>query len=133
MAARAWWFAAAIGAALTAGCFDFAATSDGVRSDGGDATSPTDGGGGPDATTDAADAGSTEAAPADVVGETVGSAETGADAGSFCASFVPSAWSVFFCADFDEGQLPGSWQTFDETAGTLGETDASAVSPPNSL
>ena len=84
MAARAWWIAAAIGAALTAGCFDFAATSDGVRSDGGDATSSTDGGGGADATTDAADGGSKDAAPADAVGET----DTGADAESFCASFV---------------------------------------------
>ena len=53
--------------------------------------------------------------------------------GPYCASRVRPEGGLFFCDDFDEHGLPGSWQTWGEMGGTIVETDASAVSPPNSV
>jgi hypothetical protein len=50
-----------------------------------------------------------------------------------CASIEPPEAGPFFCDDFDEHALPGSWQSWGEMLGTMVETDASAVSPPNSV
>ena len=55
------------------------------------------------------------------------------DGGSFCASVRPEAGAIFFCDDFDEGPLPGSWGTFDTLSGSLEVNDAAAVSKPSSL
>jgi hypothetical protein len=55
--------------------------------------------------------------------------------GPYCAS-IPhptKPGALFFCDDFDEDPLPGSWNVFQHTGGTLTETDASFVSPPESL
>ena len=46
---------------------------------------------------------------------------------------TPPDAGLFFCDDFDEHPLPGSWNTWVETAGSMTETDASAVSPPSSV
>jgi hypothetical protein len=55
--------------------------------------------------------------------------------GPFCANYArpTSPGALFFCDDFDEKPLPGAWNSFEEASGTLAETDAAAVSPPNSL
>lgn len=50
-----------------------------------------------------------------------------------CASIAKPDGGIFFCDDFDEHALPGSWQSWGQMQGTLVETDASAVSPPNSV
>jgi hypothetical protein len=106
-------------AAAAAACFDFDATQrGGPLVDGG-----TDAGGGG---ADAADA-------TVVTDSSAGDGAPEASGGPFCATY-PSHGSVFFCDDFDgDGGLPGSWSTFHQTSGTLSETDASWVSPPNSI
>ncbi len=79
------------------------------------------------------DASLSDAGIADV-GAPRDAAEGGAaDAGGFCASQTPPDGAVFFCDDFDEHALPGTWQQFGETGGVLTLTDASAESPPRSL
>lgn len=57
------------------------------------------------------------------------------DAGPYCANAMrpTTAGALFFCADFDEGALPGAWNVFNEVGGALTESDASFVSPPDSL
>lgn len=79
------------------------------------------------------DAGSHDASFADSAGDASGDARDGGDGGSFCASLRPEAGAIFFCDDFDEHPLPGSWGTFDTLSGTLEVNDAAAVSKPNSL
>lgn len=101
----------ALAAAHLAACFDFDATMAGhALVDGGPASDATSG---PDAT-------ASDAFPFE------------AQAGSYCASIAPDG-GLFFCDDFDEHPLPGSWQQLGETSGTLTETDASSLSPPDSL
>jgi hypothetical protein len=119
-------------AVLSGGCFDFDATmAGGPPSDSGTAadadasvvdSAPSDG---PyDASADGADV-----APRDS-GTAV---DSGAPDGPYCASLAQPDGGLFFCDDFDEHALPGSWQVWGEMAGTLSETDASAVSAPNSV
>ena len=137
--ARVGLIALTFGCALAAACFDFDATENGALVDGGaDGTAHGEGGekGGPDGTTGSGDAGTDAPAEAGTDSSSDAPAHTDAPpdgATGFCGSFVPSAWAAFFCADFDEGPLPGGWKTFDETAGSLTETDASWVSAPSSL
>jgi hypothetical protein len=127
--------ASGLAAGLLGACFDFDATMAGGSLDdaGLDAhtdASVTDGSLlGPDAPGDATheaagDAGSPEASPESSV------ADSG---GPYCASRTRPDGGIFFCDDFDEHALPGSWQTWAQMMGTLVETDASAVSPPNSI
>jgi len=116
---------------LSGACFDFDATMAGgpLVDAGGDAladASVTDApqNDGPlDASVDAGDGAPVEASVTD----------SGSPTGPFCKSLTPPEAGLFFCDDFDEHALPGSWQTWVETAGTLTETDASAVSPPTSV
>jgi hypothetical protein len=102
-------------AVLAAGCFDFdATTAGGVLTDAGvtgDATLPVDA---------SVDGGALDG----------GAPEAG---GSFCANAPRADGGLFFCDDFDEAPLPGSWQTWAQTAGTLVDTDAGAVSPPTAV
>ncbi len=77
-----------------------------------------------DASVDAGDGAAVEASSA---------TDSGSPTGPFCKSLTPPEAGLFFCDDFDEHALPGGWQTWVETAGTLTETDASAVSPPNAV
>jgi hypothetical protein len=88
----------------------------------GDGSSPT-------ATSDSGGGGPTDGGSPD--------ASLGADGSGpvspFCASQVPPDGGLFFCDDFDEHGLPGLWQSYGELGGTLVETDASALSPPNSV
>jgi len=119
-----------LAAVLAGACFDFDATmAGGPRVDAGSSDQTT------------ADAG-VDSGPVDATAE--GSGDAGPDAGDagadhdaasaadgpFC---VPPESGIFFCDDFDEGGLPGKWQTWAEMGGTLVETDASSVSPPNSV
>jgi len=126
---------------LAGACFDFDATEaggplgdGGPRADGAE-SSTGDGGPGPDGTTgdDASPDGTTFDGP---VGPDGGDGGGGGDAGKsdapYCQSIKPDA-GLFFCDDFDEHPLPGSWQSFGETNGTMTEIDAASVSPPNSL
>jgi hypothetical protein len=95
--------------------YDAAPGPDGPRADGpNDAAVETDGDG-------AADTGAQD-----------GSSEGGAG-GPFCASAPRPDGGLFFCDDFDEHGLPGSWQTWGQTLGTLVETDAASLSPPSSV
>ena len=127
---RAFWRIASCALGLVAaGCFDFdATTADGpLGGDGGGAPPTTDAGFDatlPSGQKDAAAEAQADATPDDAVAPTDG---------SFCATAPRYDGGIFYCADFDEGQLPGSWQTWAQTLGTLVETDASAVSPPNSV
>ncbi len=123
--------AATLAVVLVAACFDFDATMaggppgesevDAAANDGTTGNAPDgnvgngDDGGAIDAALDATDA-------------------TGLpDGGPFCASLTPPDGGLFFCDDFDERALPGSWNSFGETGGTLTETDAGALSKPNAL
>jgi hypothetical protein len=61
---------------------------------------------------------------------------TGDAAGGYCASITPAPGAdagLFFCDDFDELPLPGLWESYGETSGTLVQTDASFRSSPNSV
>jgi hypothetical protein len=118
-------------AVLVGACFDFdATTAGGLLGDSG-SHPPTLGS---DASV------SDDAAPPIDSGAIVDEPDGGqVDAGSgpdgsagYCASIVRPA-GAFFCDDFDETGLPGPWDNWFETAGTLVETDASAVSAPNSV
>ncbi len=121
-----------VAGAVSGACFDFDATMAGgpyvdsgvtaadARVDEAQADAPAD------ASVDARDS-----ASADDGG---GVTDSGAPQGVFCRSLTPSAdGGLFFCDDFDEHPLPGSWQTWLQMAGTMIETDASAVSPPTSV
>ena len=57
------------------------------------------------------------------------------DGGAYCASQArPTAkGALFFCADFDEGRLPGGFSVFRDTSGTLALTTAAWVSRPNAV
>ena len=120
--------APALAAVLVAACFDFGATmAGGPLGDGG--TTPPGRReprrrihGGLDASADANG----------VLAES-GATESGTDAGPFCASLTRPDGGIFFCDDFDEHQLPGAWNIWAQTSGTLAETDASAVSPPTAI
>jgi len=126
-------FVARVAALLTLGvavgaCFDFDATiAGGPLSDGG----ALDAGG--DSTTTSTDG----AAAGDASTHDGASADGGADSasGPFCASYPrpTSEGAIFFCDDFDDDTLPGNWASFETMGGTMTETDASFVSPPNSL
>ena len=109
-------------------CFDFDATMAGGPFADGGSDGPPDAGVTESASAEAGDATeeSSEAAPHDA----------GIDdqaAGPFCKSMIPPDGGIFFCDDFDEHALPGSWATWAESSGSLVETDASAASPPNSV
>ena len=52
------------------------------------------------------------------------------DGAPFCANRRRPDGGIFFCDDFDEGPLPGSWMTYGDVNGTIVESDASALSPP---
>ncbi len=131
---------------LLGACFDFNSTIAGGPLDGAaadtapavildagtdvaprDATSPLDAN---DATVPV-DAGSDAGTSADAED----SAPPPVDSGhSFCAAFAHSAAKIYFCNDFDEPfTLPGNWNSIGEMGGTITETDASALSSPNSL
>jgi hypothetical protein len=93
---------------LAGGCFDFDATMAGDTSEGAAPEA-----GAPDSGVDAGD---------------------GGNPGSpFCATLPHPEGGIFFCDDFDEHPLPAAWETWAQTSGTLGETDASARSPPSSV
>jgi hypothetical protein len=125
---------------LIGGCFDFDATMAGGGAG--------DSGVGVDAPRDTSIVaeGSTGDGASDATVEAEGGApetgamESGVDAsdggnpgGPFCASLARPDGGIFFCDDFDEHALPGSWQTWAQTEGTMLETDASSRSPPNSV
>lgn len=121
-------------AAVFGACFDFDATMAGGPSgdSGASDASLTDGAhdAPADATSEAAtDGGVVETGPVEGGGGDSGTPE----AGPFCSSQLRPDGGLFFCDDFDEAPLPGSWNSFGETSGTLAESDASAVSKPNSL
>ncbi len=111
-------------------CFDFDATIAGGPLDGSaDSTSTADG-----ATTGDAsdhDGGAGDAGDGSVVTDASGDTSTG----PFCASYPhpTSPGALFFCDDFDEDPLPGSWASYVHMSGTLTETNAISVSAPNSL
>jgi len=117
---------------LSGACFDFDATMAGgpLVDAGGDAltdasvTDSPQSDGPVDASVDATDGGPVEAS---------GVTDSGTPTGPYCESLTPPDAGLFFCDDFDEHPLPGSWNTWVETAGSMTETDASAVSPPNSV
>jgi hypothetical protein len=122
---------AGLAAALVGACFDFEATmAGGPLDDAGntpaDATVADGSSSGGDAAGEESDApnGTPE-------GGTHDSGGGGAPDGSYCASIAPDV-GLFFCDDFDEHPLPGSWSTWREMGGSLDESDASAKSPPNS-
>lgn len=133
------WIVPGLAPMLAAACFDFdATTAGGPLTDSGpppndaslfDQTAPSDAG--TDVTT------LHDAAPvADAVVEAAPDADAQApppDAGSFCAKFAHPDASLFFCDDFDEQPLPGAWQTWVETNGTMMDTTASARSLPTSV
>jgi len=107
---------AGVAATLAAACFDFDAT--------------TAGGSAPDAATAPGDA-TVDGSTADVaVGDSGGGGRP--DGGSYCAS-LPHDAGIFFCDDFDERPLPGSWNEWREVGGSIDETDASWVSPPHAI
>jgi hypothetical protein len=122
-------------AVLLGACFDFdATTAGGLLDDSGshpptsgsdasvaDGSPPSDSGGGANDASEP-DGGSVEAG-------SVADASAG-----YCASVARPETGPFFCDDFDDSALPGPWDNWFETAGTLVETDdASAASPPNSV
>ena len=115
---------------LCSACFDFDATmAGGPLVDSGPGSgldaSVNDGSLPPPTPFDGGDSGTITDAGAD--------APTGADdAGPFCPTTPPDA-GLFFCADFDEYPYLGSFQVFDELAGSMVDTDASSRSPPNSV
>ncbi len=119
----------ALAPALLGGCFDFDATmAGGPPGDSGSEAGP-----------DATDAGGSPAEPGDAIADAQGGGPSDADADgavdagrAFCASLARPDGGLFFCDDFDEHALPGSWQYYGETAGTLLETDAAARSAPRS-
>jgi hypothetical protein len=129
-----------VAAALLSACFDFASTQGGAG-DESDASSASDASSGPgmDAASErgelsvaSPDGGKPAQDAAVVEGGEAGPSEGGAS--GFCATQTrPGAGAIFFCDDFDEGPLPGSWSTFRQTSGTLSLTTAAAVSPPNGL
>jgi hypothetical protein len=112
-------------AVLLGGCFDFDATvAGGPLGDSGAGTNPGLDASFPDAS-----------GPVDAGG---GAGDGGTpvsftDGGSYCASLTPPGGGIFFCDDFDEHPLPGSWGTYKESEGALNETNAAARSLPNSV
>jgi hypothetical protein len=114
-------------AVLLAACFDFDATmAGGPLVDAGAPASVVDASVLDGSLPSDANPGAADAAPSD--------AGNVLDAGgSFCASQVPPDGGIFFCDDFDEQNPLGIWQNYDELGGTLVVTDASALSPPNSV
>ncbi len=133
------WVACLVSAAGGA-CFDFdSTTAGGPLEDGGVDARATPG-------TDANVADGTLPADASDAGPPLGDDASAHDAtspldatktppadGGFCATLVPPTGGVFFCDDFDEHALPGSWNTWHESSGTLVETEAGSFSPPNSV
>jgi hypothetical protein len=105
---------AIVWATIAAACFDFDATMRGGPLVDGGAE------GGSDAGTDVA---------GDAGAETAAEASTG----PFCATYPTSPGAIFFCDDFDESPHPSGWNSIHATSGSLAETDAASVSPPNSL
>jgi hypothetical protein len=130
---------------LAGACFDFDATeAGGPLGDGGshaDGAESSAGDGGPtgDGTTgDGGNDGGVDGTTSDgPVGPDAGDGGGGIDGNvksdaPYCQSIKPDA-GIFFCDDFDDHPLPGSWQSFGETNGTMTEVDAASVSAPNSL
>jgi hypothetical protein len=121
-----------LAAALVGACFDFEATMAG---------GPLDDAGNPPADATVAEGSSSggdaqgEGSDAPVGTADAGGGDTGGgggpDGASYCASIAPDG-GLFFCDDFDEHPLPGSWSTWREISGSIEESDASAKSPPNS-
>ncbi len=127
--------ASGLAAALLGGCFDFDATmAGGPLTDSGSDVPPEDA-----SFTDAtlpSDAGDAGDAKEEISDGSVTDAVSVPDSGSpYCASLALAQpdGGLFFCDDFDESASLGIWQSYDETAGTIVVTDASAVSPPNSV
>ncbi len=118
---------------LSGGCFDFDATMAGgpvsdSGSGGADGDSSVVDGALPDGTLD----GGLDASDA-TPGDTGSAVDSSAPVGPYCASLPQPDGGLFFCDDFDEHALPGSWQSWGEMGGGMTETDASAVSAPNSV
>jgi hypothetical protein len=117
---------------LSGACFDFDATMAGGPLVDASSDAPTDASvtdapqndGSFDASVDAGDGAPVEASSV---------TDSGMPTGPYCASLTALDAGLFFCDDFDEHGLPGSWSTWVETAGSMTETDASAVSPPSSV
>jgi hypothetical protein len=137
--------APALAALLVAGCFNFGATvAGGPLDDGGVKVLPGEDGGLDDGAPPPGDDSSDGATTAD---GTVGVAESGppesgltdagvADShidGGYCASLAHPGVTTFFCDDFDERALPGDWQTWASTGGSLLETNDASVSPSTSI
>src|ERR1700722_5771858 len=126
--------ASGVMALLLSACFDFDATTAGGPLDDSGTGKPT-----PvlDGSSDASvnDGSMSGGDDSSAGGETGGVADSGnaLDAGPYCASIALPEAGPFFCDDFDESALPGPWDNWFETSGTLDETDASAASPPNSV
>jgi hypothetical protein len=123
---------------LSGACFDFDATmAGGSPGDSGAGDTSVADGSHPDGSID----GGADAAPEVGADSSLDAGDSGPrEAGSapdgsvpYCASLAQPEGGLFFCDDFDEQALPGSWQTWAETNGTIVETDASWVSPPNSV
>jgi hypothetical protein len=121
--------ALALASVLFAACFDFdATTAGGPLALTGDDASVVDGApNGADANVGGGEGGGDAGASNDAAPD----ATTLSDGGPFCPSTPPGG--QFFCDDFDDHALPGAWNTFGQTGGTLFETDAAAVSKPNAL
>jgi len=126
---------------LAGACFDFDATeAGGPLGDGGprvDGAETSAGEGGPDgdATTGeggAQDDGGSDGPSNDGPSGQDGGNDAGKSDAPYCASIKPDA-GLFFCDDFDDHALPGAWQSFGENNGTMTESDAASVSPPNCL
>jgi hypothetical protein len=125
---------------LSGACFDFDATmAGGSTGDSGGGTGDASMADGPyaDGSIDGGVDAAVEAGADGSVGTGDAAPHEGGSApeagGPYCASLTQPEGGLFFCDDFDEHALPGSWQTWAETNGTIVETDASFVSPPNSV
>jgi hypothetical protein len=121
-------------ALLLSACFDFDATTAGGLLDDSGAGKPTStlDGGLDGSVNDGSMSGLDDSSAG---GDTSGIDDSGSgvDGGPYCASITPPEAGPFFCDDFDESALPGPWDNWFETSGTLDESDASAASPPNSV
>jgi hypothetical protein len=73
---------------------------------------------------DALSSGAVEGGPDGAVGDATDAAN------SYCTSLVPQP---LFCEDFDRTSLPGRWNVWRQTGGSLDLDTSAYVSPPNSL
>jgi hypothetical protein len=110
-------------AALVGACYDFDATTRGGPL----------GDGGPPPDSGALDSGAADGTVSDAGTNDAAAPDASPGDGGFCATLGNTKNAVFFCDDFDEAPLPGSWNTYHEMSGTLTDTDAASVSPPSSL